>query len=513
VTGPGRIVVIGSGPNGLVCAERLASAGLRVLVVEGADCPGGGVRSGEATLPGFIHDHCAGFFPLTAASPAFRPLRLEDRDLEWINPSVPMAHPFADGRAISLHRGVAATAASLDAVAPGAGEGWREIIDPLHRHGALVVDAALARFPPLRAGSLLGLRLGRSGIALARLLLGSAAGFGRAVFADERPAAWLAGSTVHSDLDPGATGGAAFGVILHLLGHLVGWPFPRGGAGRITQALVSRIEAAGGSVRCRAPVEQILCNRARAAGVRLASGEELEADAVVATTSLGPFLSLLPRDALPGRIERRLRRWRYGIGTFKLDLALSGPVPWISEDARRAAVVQLGDTLTDQFRASQEARMGRVPSRPTMVIGQHSRHDQTRAPPGQHTLYAYTHLPQRPEIPDDEIVDRMERRIEQFAPGFRGLALARAHRSPLDLERENPSLVGGDLAGGSVELDQQLIFRPDPALFRYRTPLRGGYFAGASAHPGPGVHGVSGAGAARAVIADRSRLRRWRRPR
>ena len=511
--GPDRIVIVGSGPNGLVCAEHLARAGLRVLVVEGADHPGGGVRSGEATLPGFVHDRCAGFFPLTVASPAFRELRLEGPAMRWITPSIAMAHPFRDGSAIALHRSVDATAASLDAAAPAAGEGWREVIEPLRRHGGLAVDAALARFPPWRAGSLLGLRLGRRGIDLARLLLGSAASVGDAVFADDRPTAWLVGSTLHSDLDPGAAGGAALGVFLHLLGHLVGWPFPRGGAGRITEALVSRIEAAGGSVRCGAPVERILCREGRAAGIRLGSGEEIEADAVVATTSLAPFLSLLPRDALPVRIERRLRRWRYGVGTFKLDLALAGPVPWASEDARAAAVVQLGDTLADQFRAAHEARLGRVPARPTMVIGQHSLHDPTRAPAGKHTLYAYTHLPQRPEIPEDEIVDRMERRIEEFAPGFRGVVLARAHRSPLALERENASLVGGDLGGGSSELDQQLVFRPDPALFRYRTPLRGVYLAGASVHPGPGVHGVCGAGAARAVIADRPRLRPWRRPR
>jgi phytoene dehydrogenase-like protein len=206
----------------------------------------------------------------------------------------------------------------------------------------------------------------------------------------------------------------------------------------------------------------------------------------------------------------RLERWRYGLGTFKLDLALSAPVPWTNAEAREAGVVHLGDTLGALFRAPQQAGEGRVPDVPTIVVGQHTLHDRSRAPDGRHTLYVYSHVPQRPDLPDDVIADRVEERIEAFAPGFRRLVLARSVRSPSQLEADNPSLVGGDLGGGSYELDQQLCFRPAPELFRGRTPLPGLYVAGASVHPGGGVHGVSGQAAARAVLADASPLRFWR---
>jgi phytoene dehydrogenase-like protein len=230
----------------------------------------------------------------------------------------------------------------------------------------------------------------------------------------------------------------------------------------------------------------------------------------VTTLSARPLAALLPDEALPRRVTQRLRSWRYGVGTFKVDFALDGAVPWVSADARRAGVVHLGDTLDALFRSQQEAGLGRVPQEPAMVVGQHSLHDPSRAPAGKHRLYVYTHVPARPELADDAIADRMEQRIEQFAPGFRGLVLARDVRSPERLERENPSLVGGDLAGGSMELDQQGPFRPAPELARYRAPLRGLYVAGASTHPGPAVHGVSGKGAADALLADLSPLRFWR---
>jgi phytoene dehydrogenase-like protein len=274
--------------------------------------------------------------------------------------------------------------------------------------------------------------------------------------------------------------------------------------------MVARLRELHGSVRCDAPVERILCRGSRVAGVRLRGGEELAADAAIATVSAAPLAAMLPDDALPGRLMRRLRRWRYGLGTFKLDLALAGPVPWQAEEARRAAVVHVGDTLEAMARARHEAGLGRVPKLPTMVVGQHALHDSTRAPAGAHTLYAYAHVPSVLDVEEAEVAERMEERIERFAPGLRSLVLGRATRSPSGLERDNPSLVGGDLGGGSYELDQQLLFRPAPELVRYRTPLRGLYVGSASVHPGGGVHGACGAGAARALLADRSRLRFWR---
>lgn len=506
---PRRVLVIGAGHNGLVAAVRLARAGCEVVVLEHEDRPGGAVKSAHDTLPGFVHDRCAGFLPLTAASPAFAGLGVRER-LEWVDPPVAMVHPFLDGTAIALHRDVAATAASLEHLAPGAGRAWEGLVRPLLRDPGTLVRAALSPFPPLAPGAALAVRLRRDGIELARRMLGSAASFGRDVFGDERATAWLCGSATHADLTPGSAGGGGFAFFLMLLGHIVGWPFPRGGAGGLTDALVGRLLECGGGVVCGAPVTEILVAGRGIRGVRLASGETIAGDAVLSTVSAVPLAALLPHRALPGRLTRRLERWRYGLGTFKVDFALDGPVGWTNPDARRAAVVHLGDSLEALFRAPQEAGAGHVPATPTMVVGQHTVHDPTRAPAGKHTLYVYTHVPQRPDLPADAIADRIEERIETFAPGFRKLVLARAMRSPAELEVENPSLVGGDLGGGSFELDQQLCFRPAPELFRGRTPIRGLYVAGASVHPGGGVHGVSGDAAARALLSDTWPLRFWR---
>ena len=505
-----RAVVIGAGPNGLVCAAYLAAGGMDVTVVDGRDRPGGGVATSELTSPGFLHDECAGFFPLTAASPAFRDLPLGPLAVDWVTTPVVMAHPFEDGSAIALHRDVGATAASLDAVAPGTGGRWREVIDPLVRNGELAVATGLARLPPVVPALRLAARLRTEVPELLRRVTGSSASFGRDVFQNDAATAWFAGSAAHSDLSPAAASGAAFSLALKLLGHLHGWPFPRGGAGKLAEALAARVERLGGSIRCGAPVERVLVRGERARGVRLGSGEELGADAVVATVSAGVLGRMLPDDALPDRLMHRLRRWRYGIGTFKLDLELEDAVPWTNEDCRRAAVVHVCGTLDELFHAAFEAGGGKVPETPAMVVGQHTVHDASRAPEGKHTLYAYAHVPQRPDLPDEQIADRLEERIERFAPGFMKLVRARSLRSPADLERHNPSLVGGDLAGGSMEIDQQAIFRPAPEMARCRTPLRGLYVGGASVHPGPGVHGVPGAGAADALLADRSAFRFWR---
>lgn len=506
-----RVTIIGAGHNGLVCAIRLARAGLDVTVLERDAQPGGHVRSSQETLPGFVHDLGAGFFPLTLASPAFRDLPLTGLGIEWESPPIAMAHPFLEGGAIALHRDLDATADSLDSGSPGAGAAWRSFVARLLPHRDALVAAILGRFPPLGAGLHLLRALRLDAVDLGRGMVSSAATFGLDLLGDRRAAAWLSGSALHSDLTPGSAVGAGFAFGLGFLGHLVGWPFPRGGAGRISDALVERLTGLGGRLRCDASVARILVHRGRASGVALTSGEEISADAVVATVTARPLAAMLPEDALPGRLMRRLRRWRYGLGTFKLDLALAGPVPWESGEARQAGVVHVADTLESQFRAAYEAGLGRMPREPTVVVGQQSLHDPGRAPPGRHTLYAYARVPQRPDVDADAMADAVEARIERFAPGFRDLIIGRAARSPERLERENPSMVGGDLGGGSYEIDQQLVFRPAPSLLRYRTPLRGLYVASSSVHPGGGVHGTCGAGAARAILEDRSRLSLRRR--
>ena len=341
-------------------------------------------------------------------------------------------------------------------------------------------------------------------------MTGSVEAFGLDVFdGARRPTAWLAGSAQHSGLPPATAGSGAFGFLLQLLGHSHGWPFPEGGQGAIVDALVSIAERDGVRVRCDAQVERILTRGGRVTGVRLRGGEELPARDVLTTISAHPLAAMLPDDALPHRLMRRLRIWRYSTAAFKLDYALRAPVPWTAAAARRSAVVHVAGELESLAAAAQAAARGEVPQRPALVVGQHTLLDRTRAPDGSHTLYCYAHVPARYDCTDEDVAARIEAQLERFAPGFAGTVLARSIRNPRQTEAENPSLVGGDLAGGSYELDQQLVFRPAPELCSYRTPLHGLYISGASVHPGGAVHGMGGRSAARALLADR-RLRPWR---
>jgi phytoene dehydrogenase-like protein len=419
-----------------------------------------------------------------------------------------MSHPFEDGTAIELARDVEATAASLGA----SGAAWRDVMRQMLPLAQTLTEAILSPLPPVRPSMRLAAVLRRDGLEWGRRLLGSVEALGLDLFdGDRRATAWLSGSAQHSGLPPTTTGSGAFGFLLQILGHRHGWPFPRGGMQALADVLVRRAEREGARIACNAHVEQVLVRGGRVAGVRLDDGTEIAADAVVTTVSAGVLIRLLPDGALPARTARRLRRWRYGTGAFKVDYALSGPVPWTAEAPRRTGVVHVAGTLEELAVAADAGQRGEVPERPALVIGQHSLHDPTRAPAGQHTLYAYAHVPARYALEDEAVADRIDAQLERFAPGLSSLVLARTVRPPWRTEQENPSLVGGDLGGGSYELDQQLVFRPTPELCRYRSPLRGLYVAGASTHPGGAVHGMSGRGAARALLQDR-RLRPWRAP-
>ncbi|MHB8532696.1 MAG: phytoene desaturase family protein [Solirubrobacteraceae bacterium] len=501
-----RALVIGAGHNGLVAAIHLASHGIEVTVLEHAPRAGGATSSSEVTLPGFVHDHCAGFVPMAAASPAIRELALEQEGVRWIDPDHVLAHPFADGTAIALDRSVDSTVASLGS----AGAGWEGAMKQMLPLAEPLVQSVLSPLPPVRPALRLAAALRGELPQWTRKLLASVETLGLDLFeGDSRATAWLAGSAQHSGLPPSTTVSGAFGFLLQLMAHSHGWPLPEGGMGQLAAALVARAEREGATIRCSAPVRQILVRGARAGAVELEDGETIAADAIVSTVSAGVLARLLADGAMPRGVERQLRRWRYGTGAFKLDYALSAPVPWTAEEPRRAAVVQVGGELHELAAAAQAGARGELPERPALVVGQQSLYDPSRAPSGGHTLYVYAHVPSRYSEDDEHVAGLIEDQIERFAPGFRNHVLARRARPPAQTERENPSLVGGDLGGGSYELDQQLLFRPTPRLSRYGTPIGGLFVAGASTHPGGAVHGISGRGAARAALRA-ARLMPWR---
>ncbi|MHB1809433.1 MAG: phytoene desaturase family protein [Solirubrobacteraceae bacterium] len=367
------MLVIGAGHNGLVAAIHLAAAGAEVTVLEQSRRVGGAALSGEATLPGFMHDHCAGFVPMAAASPAIRELELEREGVVWIDPQHVLAHPFDDGTALALHRDVEATVASLGA----AGGGWRRAMAAMLPLAEPLVQTVLSPLPPVAPLARLARGLRSDLPRWTRRLLGSVQALGLELFGgDTRATAWLAGSAQHSGLPPTTTVSGAFGFLLNLLGHSHGWPLPQGGMGELVAALQRRAEREGARVRCSAAVQEILLERGRVAGVLLDSGERIPAQAVISTLSAGAFARLLPGHEL----ARGLAGWRYGTGAFKIDYALDGPVPWSAHEARESAVVHVGGELDELVAAAEAGARGGVPERPALVVGQQSLLDPTRAP-------------------------------------------------------------------------------------------------------------------------------------
>jgi phytoene dehydrogenase-like protein len=500
-------IVIGSGPNGLSAAITLARAGRSVLVLEAAGHYGGAVATEELTLPGFRNDSWSAVYPAAAASPVFDSFELERHGLEWVHPRHAMAHVLGDGRAAALSRDLGETAASLDALHPGDGEAWAAFAAPYLRHFDALRRVFLSGFPPVRGA--LGLtRLGYGGMLdFARLVLMPASALGAELFSSGGSRAWLYGAAMHGDVPPTGAGSAVAAAYLNLMGHAVGWPSPRGGAGRLADALVACLRAHGGDVRVGAPVERVEVARGRVRAVVVAGGERLEAAQVIGDVTPRGLLALAG-DALGDRYARALRRYRHGPSTLKVDWALSGPIPWSAPEAREAGTVHVGGGEEDVLRATAHTGLTELADPPFMLLGQQSVADPTRAPDGQHTGWAYTHGPHDADWEGrrDEIVERMEARIETFAPGFRERILARHVQTPADLERRNANLVHGDVGAGSYALDQ-LVLRPVPSLAPYRTPVRGLYIGSASTFPGGAVHGVPGHAAARLALTE-GRIRR-----
>lgn len=501
-------VVVGAGPNGLAAAIALAEAGRGVLLLEAEERIGGAVATEELTLPGFHHDVFSSVYPAAVASPVFARLPLHDHGLRWVQPELPMAHPLPEGRAAVLARDLDATAASLDALAPGDGARWRELAEPYLRRFPALRETMLAGFPPVAGGAKLLAGLGLGGVLeFSRLLLGSAEGLAGELFRSDSSAGWLFGAAMHGDVPVGGAGSAISGVYLNLLGHAVGWPSPEGGAARLAEGLAAHLAALGGETRTRALVTEVHASGGRATGVSLQDGTRIEAPIVILDTTPRALVRLAG-DALPESYVRKLVRFRTGQPTLKLDWALDGAIPWEAAEVRGAGTVHVGGEGSEIRAALLEVEAGRMPERPFLLAGQQSVADPTRAPAGKHTAWAYTHVPAGIDVA--AAVDAVEGQIERFAPGFRDAVLARNVLAPADLERRNRNLVGGDVGGGSYALDQ-LVFRPVPSLSPYRTPLRGLYLGSASTFPGGAVHGVPGDAAARAALLD-AKLARIPRP-
>jgi phytoene dehydrogenase-like protein len=495
-------VVVGAGPNGLTAAIRLARAGRSVVVCEAQPKAGGAVKSEALTLPGFTHDTFSAVHPAAAASPVFAAMPLADHGLEWVQPPVAMAHPMADGRAAALHRDLSATVANLNELHPGDGDAWARWVGPFLDHIDALRHTLLAGFPPVAGGLRLAAGLRVSGVLeFARMLLMPAAQLADELFAGPHARAWLYGSVLHGDVPADEAGSAVAGGYLQILGHAVGWPSPRGGAGALTAALVGYLESLGGEVRVDAPVERIAAARSRVAGVVTASGQRLRAPMVVADTTPHALVGLVGDRMLSGYAER-LRRFRYGPRTVKVDWALDGPAPWTAPEARQAGTLHLGGDAEAVTAQTSAVRQGRVPERPFMLFGQQSLADPSRAPRGKHTAWAYTRVPA--QVAGAEAVtahaERMTDQVERFAPGFRDLVAARYLQGPEDLQAGDANLVGGDVGGGSYALDQT-VFRPVPALVPYATPIKGLWLGSASAFPGGAVHGVPGWAAAGYALA------------
>jgi phytoene dehydrogenase-like protein len=495
-------VVVGAGPNGLTAAITLARGGRSVLVVEAAPALGGSTATEELTLPGFHHDVFSAVHPATIASPVFAELGLERHGLRWVHPELAMVHPLPEGRAAVLDRDLSRTVASLDGLAAGDGHRWKALVEPYLRHFEAVRATMLSGFPPAGGPARLVAAFKLQGsLEFVRLLLMSAEALAGELFEGES-AAWLYGSALHGDAPLDGAGSAIAAVWLNLMGHGDGWPSPEGGADRIADALAGCLQELGGVTRVGARAERVHAQRRRVTGVTLADGSTIAARTVIATTTPHGLLRLAG-DALGDAYTRRAMRFRYGPETVKLDWALDAPIPWESEEARRAGTVHVGGTVAQVREALLDVTRRRLPEHPFLLSGQQSIADPTRAPAGKHTAWAYTHVPAGVDwsAERERFADVVERQVERFAPGFRETVLARHIMAPGDLQQRNENLVGGDVGGGSYGLDQ-LIFRPMPSLNPYSTPVRGLFLGSASAFPGGAVHGVPGYAAARAALRE-----------
>ena len=462
-------VIVGSGPNGLSAGITLAQAGKKVLLLEAQNQIGGGTRSAELTLPGFVHDVCSAIHPLAMASPFFAKLRLENFGLEWIEPELPVVHPMPDGSAAALDRDLLQTVRAFGED----GERYQRLVEPFVNRADVLLPQLLN--PPFPLGNL------RMLAGFARKGLSSAESLVEKNFKTPAIRGMFAGMAAHSvrPLETRLTG--AVGLLFCITAHASGWPLPRGGSHSIAAAMRALFESLGGEVVTDSPVSTF---------------SKLPPSGAVLFDLAPSAVSRIAGEELPSRYRKKLEQFRHGPGAFKIDWALDGPIPWKNEDAKRAGTVHVGGSWEEIAASESAVWKDQIPEQPFVLLAQQSLFDQTRAPEGKQTGWAYCHVPHGC---NEDMTDRIESQIERFAPGFRDLILARHIFSPSALEAYNANYIGGDITGGVMDV-KQLLARPALRRSPYTTPNQRIYICSASTPPGGGVHGMCGYHAAHAAL-------------
>ncbi len=461
--------VVGSGPNGLAAAIRLAEAGRTVQVLEAADSIGGGARTAELTETGFRHDVCSAIHPMAVSSPFFRDMELEQYGLEWIHPDAPLAHPLDTGPAAMLYRDLDATAATLGAD----GERWKRWM-----------NTWVPRWEGLCADALAPLGVPRHPIWMASFGLSAfkpATSLATGKFRGEAAQALFAGLAGHSVLPLDMAPSSAIGIMLGIAGHAVGWPMPKGGSQAISDALAGHLRSLGGTIQT---------------GVRVTDLDELPTEGPLLFEVAPARLADIAGDALPIGFRRKLQAYRHGPGACKVDFALSEPIPWRDPDVQKAGTVHLGGTMEEIAASERACWDGKHSENPYVLVAQQSLFDPSRAPEGKHTGWAYCHAPAGSK---KDMTEAIEAQIERFAPGFRDTVIARHTTTASSFEQYNANYIGGDVNGGAPTIDQ-LFARPTTKTFR--TPNKRIYLCSAATPPGGGIHGMCGHFAAQAALSD-----------
>ena len=464
-------VVVGSGPNGFATAITLQRAGLAVLLVEGKETPGGGVRSAQLTLPGFMHDVCSAVHPLAADSPVFKQLHLEQFGLEYLTPEYAVAHPFDDGSALAIQSSIEATAAQFGKDA----DNYKRIFSTLVKEWPSLRSAFLG---PLHVST-----YSNAKVRFAYYALSSANHFAKHQFTTNAVQSVFAGMGAHTMLPLNKLTTSSMAIVLNILAHVNGWPLPKGGAQQITNALAACFKKSGGEIQT---------------GCMITSLQQLPASRVIVLDVTPAQLLSIAGDQFSTLYKWQLQRYKYGAGIFKIDWALSQPVPFTNARCRSAATVHIGGSIQEIYNSEALASKNQHAGKPFVLFVQPGVVDTSRAPEGKHIAWAYCHVPNGSQI---DMTHSIEKQVERFAPGFRDCILARSVMNTHDVEAYNSNYIGGDINGGAA-IASQLFTRPVLRLSPYRTAAKGVYICSSSTPPGGGVHGICGYYAARRVLKD-----------